>query len=51
MENDCWKIWDFTIQTDHVSEAIRPDMVIIDKTKSKCKIVDITYPFNSRIEE
>ena len=42
---------DFTIQTDHVIEARRPDMVIIDKTKNECKIIDIACPFNSRIEE
>ena len=35
VENDSWKIWDFTIQTDHVIEARRPDMVIIDKTSAK----------------
>ena len=31
-ENDSWKIlWDFTIETDHVTEARRPDMVIKDQ--------------------
>ena len=52
VENGSWKIlWDFTIQTDHVIEARRPDMVIIDKTKNECKIIDFACPFNSRIEE
>ena len=52
MENDSWKIlWDFTIQTDHVIEARRPNMVIIDKTKNECKIIDFACPFDSRIEE
>ena len=32
-------------------EARRPDMVIIDKTKNECKIIDFAYPFDSRIEE
>ena len=51
-ENDSWKIlWDFTIQTDHVIVARRPDMVIIDKTKNECKIIDFACPFDSRIEE
>ena len=41
MENDSWKIlWDVTIQTDHVIEARRPDMVIINKTEKECKIID-----------
>ena len=41
MENDSWKIlWDVTIQTDHVIEARRPDMEIINKTEKECKIID-----------
>ena len=52
MENDSWKtLWDFTIQTDHVIEARRPDMVKIDKTKNECKMIDFPCPFDSRIEE
>ena len=52
VENDSWKIlWDFTIQTDHVIEARRPDIVIIDKTKNECKIIDFACPFDGRIEE
>ena len=52
MENDSRKIlWNFTIRTDHVIEAIRPDMVIIDKTKNECIIIDFGCPFDSRIEE
>ena len=52
MENDSWKIlWDFTIQTDHVIEARRPDIVIIDQTKYGCKIIYFACPFDSRIEE
>ena len=52
MENDSWKIlWDFTIETNHVTESRRPDIVIIDKTKIECKIIDFACPFDSRIEE
>ena len=52
VENDYWKIlWDFTIQTDHVFEARRPDMRIIDKTKNEWEIIDFACPFDSRIEE
>ena len=29
VENDSWKIWDFTTQTGHVIEVRSPDMVII----------------------
>ena len=42
---------DATIQTAHITEARRPDLVIIDKTKNECKIIDFACPFDSRIEE
>ena len=52
VENDSWKILsDGTIQTDHVIEARRLDMVQIDKTKNECKIIDLACPFDRRIEE
>ena len=52
MENNSWKIlWHVTIQTDHVIKARRPDMVIIDKTKNECKIIDFACLFGGRIEE
>ena len=32
LENEDYKIlWDFSIQTDHVIEGRRPDLVVIDK--------------------
>ena len=50
--NYSWKILcDFTKQTDHVNEATRPDVVIIDKTKNVCKIIDFACPFDGRIEK
>ena len=52
VENDSWKIlWDIAIQTNHVIEARRSDMVIIGKTKHECKIIDFACPFDRRIEE
>ena len=52
VENGSWKIlWDFTVQTDYVIEARIPDMVIIDKTKNECKIIDFACLFDSRIAE
>ena len=44
-------MWDFAIQTDHLIEARRTNIVIIDKTKNESKIIDFKYPFDSRIEE
>ena len=43
-------MWDFSIQTDHVIEARRPDLVVVDK-KRICKITDFAVPGDSRIEE
>ena len=51
-ESDNYKIlWDFSIQTDHVTEAWRPDLIIVDKKRRTCKIIDFSVPGDSRIEE
>ena len=41
---------DFSIQTDHVIEAQRPDLVVADKERT-CKIIDFAVPGYSKIEE
>ena len=51
LENEDYKIlWDFSIQPDHVIEARRPDLVVVDKERS-CKIIDFAVPADSRVEE
>ena len=51
LENEDYKIlWDFSIQTDHVVEAWRTDLVLVDKERI-CKIIDFAVPRNSKIEE
>ena len=38
LENEGYKIlWDFSIQTDHVIEARRPDLVVVDKKERSLK--------------
>ena len=44
-------MWDFSIQTDHVIEARRPDLVVVDKKDRSCKIIDFASRGESRIEE
>ena len=44
-------MWDFSIQTDHVIEARRPDLVVVDKEERSCKIIDFAVPGDSRTEE
>ena len=52
LEHEDYKIlWDFSIQTDHVIEARRPDLVIVDKKERSCKIIDFAVTGDSRIDE
>ena len=44
-------MWDFSIQTDHIVEAWRPDLVVVDKKERVCKIIDFAVSADSRIEE
>ena len=44
-------MWDFSIQTDHVTEARRPDLVLVNKKKRSQKIIDFAAPGDTRIEE
>ena len=52
LENEDNKIlWDFSIQTDHVVEAQRPNLVVVNKKRRNCKIIDFGVVGDSRIEE
>ena len=51
LENDTHKLlWNFDIQTDHLIPARRPDLIIINKTKRTCEIVDFAVPADYRIK-
>ena len=51
LENDTHKLlWDFDIHTDHLISARRTDLIIINKTKRICKIVDFAVPADHRIK-
>ena len=50
-ENDTHKLlWDFDIHTDHLISARRPDLIIINKEKRICKIVNFAVPADHRIK-
>ena len=50
LENDTHKLlWDFSIQTYHLTPARRPDLIIINKKRRICKIVDFAVPADHRI--
>ena len=52
MEDDDVKLlWDMNIQCDNVIEARRPDLVLVDKKKKSCVIIDIAVPGDCRIRE
>ena len=44
-------LWDFTIQTDHVIEHRRPDIVFLDKQQGLCHIIDVEVAGDARMEE
>ena len=51
LENNTHKlIWDFDIHTDHLISARRPDLIIINKKKRTCKIVDFAVPADHSIK-
>ena len=52
LENEKSKIlWDFRIQTDQQLNHNRPDIVLHDKEKNECKIIDVSCPFDGRVIE
>ena len=50
LENDTHKpLWDFNIQTDHLIPTRRSGLIIINKKRRICKIVDFAVPTDHRI--
>ena len=41
--------WDFTIQCDHYIQSRRPDIVVVEKKKKECKIIEIAVPNDVRV--
>ena len=50
LQNDSHKLlWDFNIQTGHLIPARRPDLIIINKRKRICKIIDFAVQADHRV--
>ena len=50
VENRNFKIlWDFTLQCDHMIEARRPDIAVVDKVKKETMIIDVAIPRNTKV--
>ena len=43
-------LWDFDLQTDLLISARRPDLIIINKQKRTCWIVDFPVPADLRVK-
>ena len=51
LENDTHKLlWDFDIQSDHLISARTPDLIIINKKRKICKIVDFAVPADHSVK-
>ena len=44
------RLWDFNIKTDHLIPPRRPDLIMINKKKRTCKIVDFAVSADLRIK-
>ena len=51
LENDTHKLlWDYDKQTEHLISARRPDLIIVNKKKRTCKIVDFAVPADHSVK-
>ena len=52
LENEKVKLlWDFSIQTEIKIDHNKPDLVLLDKKRRTCYIIDVACPFDTRIEK
>ena len=51
LENEIHKLlWDFEIQTDHLISARQPNLIIINRKKRICRIVNFAVPADHRVK-
>ena len=51
-ENENAKLlWDYSIRTDRVIPAHRPDLTLVDKTNNKVSLIDVAVLWDSRAEQ
>ena len=52
LENEKIKIlWDYDVRTDHVIQARRPDLILVQKETKKVSLIDVAIPWDSRVED
>lgn len=50
-ENDQVKtLWDFNIQRDCILEAIKPDIIVVEKRTRKCLLINMVVPGDHKIK-
>ena len=51
MENGkCKILWDFTVQADRGIYRRRPDIIVVQKDKNHCQIIDFACPYDGRVD-
>lgn len=50
LENDVKILWHFNIQTNHVIQSSRPDMVRLYRLEGKCYLINIVVPGDKRVQ-
>ena len=43
-------IWDITVQMDHEIYGRRPDVIVVQKDKNLCPIIDFACPYDGRAD-
>lgn len=49
-ENDSHNIWDFLVYWNHVIEAQRRWLIVIDEENSKCQFIDFAVLYDTILE-
>ena len=44
-------LWDFSIQTETRIDHNKPDIMMKNKKKKSCQIIDVAYPFDTRVKQ
>ena len=44
-------LWEYSIKTDRVIPANRPDLTLVDKTLNKISLIDVAVPWDSKAEQ
>ena len=46
----CKILWDFTVQTDYEICGRTTDVIVVQKDKNLCQIIDFACPYDGRVD-